>query len=83
MIRLLSAASLVFLLTNPAWAICVSRPDSAASGYVRNGEAKTICQQDELSDRNAIIEYKAQFDSLNNQFTQFQIEDRFKDLTLP
>jgi hypothetical protein len=72
MLRLALTAILAFAAT-AAEAYCISTPDTAATGYVANSTALTLCLQSELAQRAAEMAEKARLDAeLGN--LQIQLE---------
>ena len=64
---LLTATLLAALPAAPALALCVSRPDTAASNYVENNTAQTLCLQDEVAGTAARLHEQARLQALQAQ----------------
>lgn len=67
MTRLVLTLAIVLLCIAPVQALCVSRPDGAASHYVENNTAQALCLQRELAQQSAMQATQARIDAtLNN-----------------
>jgi hypothetical protein len=69
-LRLLLLATLgaaALLPVTPALALCVSRPDNAASHYVENGTAQTLCLQEEVGDTTDRMQLEGRLRALQSE----------------
>jgi hypothetical protein len=56
--------ALLALPVSPALALCVSRPDNAASHYVENNTAQALCLQNEVANTAARLQAEGQLKAL-------------------
>ena len=63
MLRLVASLGYVLLGVTGTQALCVSRPDGAATHYVENNTAQALCLQRELAQHTAGQAVQAQIDA--------------------
>jgi hypothetical protein len=72
------ATLMLVLTTGVASAYCVSVPDDASSGYVRNGVNTAVCLNNELTDTTATkkwqVELNTALGNLDRKFVSDKLE---------
>jgi len=76
-------AALLALPAAPALAQCVSRPDTAASRYVENGTAQTLCLQNEVAGTAARMQAEARLKALQAEMAAQQRQQRLLARPVP
>ncbi|HHY49793.1 MAG TPA: hypothetical protein GYA10_08615 [Alphaproteobacteria bacterium] len=80
---LAAAAVMVLLATSGASALCVSRPDDAATGYTRNTTEQAVCLQRELAQETARAADDARIEAaLGNLQIELQRQQQWLTLQL-
>jgi hypothetical protein len=77
----IAIGAIVLLATSPALASCPSLPDGPDSANVRNGTARAVCLQTELSAESQRIQQQAQLRGMMEDLQRQQMEIR--QLSLP
>lgn len=76
--KLLAATIVVLTLASPAAAYCPAVPDTAATGYVANDLARTLCFQSELANAAAHRIQQGQVDAMLGKLQRDALQQRLQ-----
>ncbi|HEY4200940.1 MAG TPA: hypothetical protein VGM83_10285 [Devosiaceae bacterium] len=77
---LILGLTVAFLAAGAAQARCPTAPDGASSNYVNNGTQRSICLQDELSNKTKQLEEQTRINSQLNTLQQQVQQQQFNQM---